>query len=182
MKRIYLLALGLLSLGALLYAQSGDSPQQDNRPPRRGAWFFDGGVSAEKLSLSGTLGLSRGIIVLQSGEETWYTPELQRYTGFIDALKEGAAVTLEGWGRKIPQVDGNVGFLRVSKLTLNGKDYEIGPAEPWAAQGPGWDRPRVPEHREYLPGPPGWDRRNRMRPGRGMEHRWYPLCAGPRES
>jgi hypothetical protein len=187
MKRIAIFTLGLLSLGTLLYAQAGDSPRPDNRRLRHHERLFDESHGAEKLTLTGTLGLSRGIIVLKNGEETWYVPELRRYIGFIDDLKEGAAVTLEGWGRKIPQIDENAGFLRVSRLTLNGKDYEVGPAEPWVAQGPGWDRPRAP--RLGPPGPHGRGPRGRMgpmmRPGWGL--RDLPeirrqLRAGPEES
>ncbi|MDR1444239.1 MAG: hypothetical protein LBI94_05125 [Treponema sp.] len=38
----------------------------------------------------------------------------------------GASVTLEGWEIQNPRLDENTGFLRVSKLTLNGKDYDLG--------------------------------------------------------
>jgi hypothetical protein len=162
MKRIVVLAMGLLSLGLFLYAQEGNPPQQNNRRHRG----FDGDqrMPLEKLSLSGTLGLSQGIIVLKSGEETWYVPGLRHYTGFIDGLKDGAAVTLEGWGERVLQNGEAAGFLRVSKLTLDGKDYEVGPAEPRVARGPGpWadDRPQGFGHgeRRGRMGPmtgPGW--------------------------
>jgi hypothetical protein len=169
MKRIVVLIMGLLSLGLLLYAQEGNSLQQNNR------WYHgfdeDQRIPFEKISLSGTLGLSRGIIVLKSGEEIWYVPGLQHYASFIDGLKDGAAVTLEGWGRKSPQISEVTGFLRVSKLTLDGKDYDIGPAEPRVAQGPGpWadDWPNGSWHREQW-GPQefhNWRPRGRMGPGR----------------
>jgi hypothetical protein len=137
MKRIAIFALGLLSLGALLYAQEGDSPGQDSRRPDG----FDEyqRTSIEKLSLSGTLGLKRGVIILKDGDRIWYAPGLRPFAGFIDGLKDGAAVTLEGWGRRIPQTD--AGFLRVSKLILDGKEYEVGPAEPWITRGSGlWEK------------------------------------------
>lgn len=189
MKRIAVLTLGLVVLGTLLYAQTGDSPQQDNRQQRRLERLFNGPYdnAVEKLSLTGTLGLSRGIVVLKTGDEIWYAPELRRYIGFIDDLKEGAPAVVEGWGRKIPQIDENAGFLRVSKLTLNGRDYEVGPAEPWVAQEPGWNR--APMHREHMgpSGPHGWGPRGRMgpmmRPGWGPRpeiHRQF--RTGPKES
>ena len=183
MKRIAVLAMGLLSLGLFLYAQEGNPLQQNNRRYR--GFSEDQRMPLEKLSLSGTLGLSRGIIVLKSGEEIWYVPGFGRYTGFIEGLKEGAAVALEGWGRKIPQAGESAGFLRVSKLTLDGKDYELGPAEPRVAQGPGPqvdDWPRGPGHRE---------RRGRvgpmMGPGWGPRHlpkirRHFLFRAEPKES
>jgi hypothetical protein len=161
MRRIAVLTLGLAVLGTLLYAQTGDAPQQDNRQPRRRLFNGPDGGFVEKLSLTGTLGLSRGVLVLKTGDEIWYAPELQRYIGFIDDLKEGAAASLEGWGRKIPQIDENAGVLRVSKLTLNGRDYEVGPEEPWVAREPD----RAPGRRDHdVPGPRGWGHRGRMGP------------------
>jgi hypothetical protein len=185
MKRIAVLSLGLLFLGLVLYAQEGNPPQQDKRRPRG----IDGRREAEKLSLDGTLGLSRGIIVLKSGEEIWYVPGLLRYAGFIDGLKEGAAVTLEGWGRRTPQTAEADGFLMVSKLTLDGKDYEAGPGEPRIVLGP-WEG-RGPGHRERRGGPEfyGWERRQGplMDPRRGPRnlpeiHRHFHFRHEPQES
>ncbi|MDR2747007.1 MAG: hypothetical protein LBB77_06115 [Treponema sp.] len=158
MKRITVLTLGLLSLGLCLYAQEG--PQQNNRRYRGFGEYQE--ISVEKLILSGTLGLSQGVIVLKNGEEIWYAPGLRPYIGFIDGLKEGAAVTLEGWGRKTPEAGEAAGFLRVSKLTLDGKDYEVGPAESRVAQGHRGEF-KSPGHRERL-GPPEFRGRDRIRP------------------
>jgi hypothetical protein len=188
MRRIAVLSLGLLSLGLVLYAQEGNSLEQNNRRYRG----IDGRQGIEKLSLSGTLGLSRGIIVLKSGEEIWYAPGLGRYTGFIEGLKEGALVTLEGWGRRIPQTDDAAGFLMVSKLTLDGKDYEVGPAEPRLSQGPGPWESWGPGHRERR-GPPEFQgRERRMDPmmdfRRGLRHhlpeirRYFKFRTEPKES
>jgi hypothetical protein len=186
MKRIVIVTLGLLALGTLLYAQEGNSPEQNNRRYRG----IDG-PEIEKLSLSGTLGLSRGIIVLKSGEEIWYAPGLGRYTGFIEGLKEGAAVILEGWGRRTPQTDGAAGFLMVSKLTLDGKDYEVGPAEPRLSQGPGPRESWGPGHRERRGSPEFQGRERRMGPmmdfHRGQRHhpeirRHFKFRTEPKES
>jgi hypothetical protein len=49
---------------------------------------------------------------------------LTRYIGFIDGLKEGAAVTLEGYALPSPQ-NNPVKFLHIQKMTLNGKDYDL---------------------------------------------------------
>jgi hypothetical protein len=167
MKRIAVLSLGLLFLGLVLYAQEGNPLPQNNRHYRGAA------EGAERLSLEGTLEFSRGIIVLKSGEEIWYVPGLLHYSGFIEGLKEGAVVTLEGWGRRTPQTDGAAGFLMVSRLSLDGKDYEIGPAEPRLSWGPdeGWG--------------PGHRRRRELPEFRGGEGRGAPMMnhrRGPRHS
>jgi hypothetical protein len=157
MKRMVMLTLGFAALGTLLYSQNGDFRQREQFDYTRNQ------TAPEQLSLTGILGLHRGIIVLESGEQTWYVPELQRYTGFIEGLKEGATVTLEGWGLKNPQPDENTGFLRISKLTLNGKDYDL--------EGPGIARSPAPQL-DRPPTPPRFDSngpRDPRRPGPGRD-------------
>jgi hypothetical protein len=72
----------------------------------------------QTASVQGTLGLQNGVIVLSSGNMVYYVPELSRYVGFIDALKEGAQVKVEGWQM------GN-GYITPSKITVGGKDYDL---------------------------------------------------------
>jgi hypothetical protein len=125
MKRIALLTLALAALGSLLYAQDRGSS---------GAFTRTRPV-AEQLSLTGTLELEGGAIVLKSGDQSWHVPGLLRYTGFIEGLKEGAAVTLEGRALRNTGADADSGVLWVSKLTLNGKDYDVGMTGPAVARG-----------------------------------------------
>jgi hypothetical protein len=82
--------------------------------------------AAETMTVSGALGIRQGRIALESGGRTWYVKGLNRFIGFIDGLKEGVAVTLEGSGVKSTKEE-NAGFLRVAKLTLNGKTYDLAP-------------------------------------------------------
>jgi hypothetical protein len=165
MKRLVFLALGLLVLGTFLYSQNRDVPRQNwGEGP---AWGF----AAEQLSLTGTLGLRQGSIVLESGDRIWYVPGLQRYTGFIEGPKAGATVTLEGWGARHPRSGENTGFLRVSKLTLNGTDYDL--EGPGIARGaaPRWDRRSDPPR----PAPYSYGPRDHRRPGPGRGrgcHAW----------
>jgi hypothetical protein len=78
----------------------------------------------EKTVISGKLGVAGGMIALEEGGKTYYTAGLDRFTGFIDGLKEGAQVSLEGYA--VPRYRGGAGyFFRVTKLTLNGKDYDL---------------------------------------------------------
>jgi len=64
------------------------------------------------------------MIAVIDKDTTYLAMSLNRYTGFIDGLKEGAAVTLEGYALPSPQND-KVKMLRVQKMTLNGKDYDL---------------------------------------------------------
>jgi hypothetical protein len=74
------------------------------------------GVS-QKITVTGTLQLQNGQIVLASGNTVYFVPTLIRYIGFIDGLKEGAGVSIEGYA------SGN--YLEPSKVTINGKPYDF---------------------------------------------------------
>jgi hypothetical protein len=105
------------------------------------AAVFCGGVFAQAAAptttIRGTLGLSAGRISVVSGNITYYVRGLARFVGFIDGLKEGAQVALEGYA-SAPAVEGqrDRAFYPVT-LTLNGKNYEVG--SPAAAKTPGRD-------------------------------------------
>jgi hypothetical protein len=117
MKRIILCVLFAAALSGILFAQDSDRPGafRRNRLP-------------EKITLSGSLGLSRGRIVLESGGATYYIAGLGRLIGFVEGLKEGASVSLEGWAFPLPRSETEQIF-RAAKLSLNGKDYELGGQE-----------------------------------------------------
>jgi hypothetical protein len=82
-------------------------------------------------AVNGVLGLSGGRIVLKSADATYYTRGLERFIGFIDGLKDGAEAVVEGYVSP-PSREGGAGsterLLFPVKLTLNGKEYEVGPA------------------------------------------------------
>ena len=101
----------------------------------------------ESAVVSGNLTLVRGMIALNSGGVTYVAGGLNRFIGFIDGLKEGASVTLEGSAFSVPRED-SVKFLHVQKMTLNGKDYDIAPPRQNPNPGP-------------MPPPPPQPRRGR---------------------
>ncbi|MDR2246013.1 MAG: hypothetical protein LBE17_04960 [Treponema sp.] len=76
----------------------------------------------EKAAVTGNLELIDGNIALRQDAVTYYITGLNRLVGFIDGLKEGAAVTLEGAARPLPG-NGEHRVLLVSKLEINGKTY-----------------------------------------------------------
>jgi len=68
------------------------------------------------------------MIALNHNDITYLTVGLNRFVGFIDGLKEGAEVSIEGFTVQNSQNPRNnkERVLYVQKLTLNGKDYDIG--------------------------------------------------------
>jgi hypothetical protein len=81
-------------------------------------------VPAEAVTVSGNLQLVEGRIAVVADGKTYYTTGIQRLVGFIDGLKEGASVRLEGSAFAVP-LNSNAKFLRVTKLTFNGKTYDF---------------------------------------------------------
>jgi hypothetical protein len=108
------------------------------------------------VTISGTMVVANGMPALKSGDVTYYISGISRLIGFIDGLKEGAQVTFEGVATASPN-NQNIKFLRATKLTINGKVYELSPPEiplpapPAFPQNPG--DPRLYNYR--LPGPMG---------------------------
>jgi len=88
-----------------------------------------GGVS-QRITVTGTLQLQSGQIALAGGNTVYFVPTLGRYIGFIDGLKEGAGVSIEGYA------SGN--YLEPSKVTINGKSYDFSsnnPDQGWGGYG-----------------------------------------------
>jgi hypothetical protein len=86
-----------------------------------------GALSAQTATVTkveGKLSLVNGMIAIQSAGKTYYVGGLQRLVGFIDGLKEGASVKVEGYARALPAAPEYI-HLRLTKLTFNGKDYDL---------------------------------------------------------
>jgi hypothetical protein len=101
------------SEGPRPYAWGQNSPRNQTPPP-----------STENVTVNGNLTIAQGMIAVVSGDTTWLVRGLDRYVGFIDGLKEGAQVTLEGYAMPSPRND-KFKLLQAQKMTLNGKDYEL---------------------------------------------------------
>ncbi|MDR2631730.1 MAG: hypothetical protein LBC60_12480 [Spirochaetaceae bacterium] len=130
MKRsILFIILGLLAAG--LFAQTGGNRTRGIRTPRE---------APTAVTVSGNLAVIDARIGLKSGDNTYYVVGIDRLIGFVDGLKEGAPVTLEGYEFPLPAAP-EYRYLRVFKLSFNGKDYEVSPRLRQLAEGPELPRP-----------------------------------------
>ena len=118
MKQLVLLFLLLSSTTALVFADGWGKRWGPPGPARPQ-------MNSEAANVSGKLTLEQGMIAIVNDTVTYYVMGLGRYTGFIDGLKEGAQVTLEGRAMTNPR-DAKIKILHPNKLTINGKEYEIG--------------------------------------------------------
>jgi hypothetical protein len=120
-------------------------------------WNWRNTPASETVTVTGTMVVAQGMPALKSGDVTYYVSGISQLIGFVDGLKEGAQVTIEGAAITSPS-DKNVKFLSPSKLTINGKVYDLAPPEPPS-------NPAEPQLYQYrLPGPmmpfaPGFMRR-----------------------
>jgi hypothetical protein len=125
MKRTLLLLVLASCAIALISAQGYEKGQgPSGRPPRQQRQDQRPPQKLEDAIVSGNLTLVRGMIAVKKDDVTYFAGGLNRFIGFIDGLKEGAAVTLEGRARSFSQNE-NFKFLLVQKLTLNGKEYDL---------------------------------------------------------
>jgi hypothetical protein len=145
------LAAAVLAAGAAQgVGEPGAGPgSPDGRGPRQRPGKQEA-PKQEKTTVSGVLGIAKGQIVLQAGEALYFVPGLERYVGFIDTLKDGAQASVEGYLRPFPEgKEAAGGFIRVSKLSIAGKDYDLeglspfgGPEAGPPAEGPGFGNKR----------------------------------------
>ena len=148
MKRKITLFLLAAGVAAISFAQGwGGNGNQNRLPP------------AETVTVSGSMIVAHGFPAVKSGDVTYLVSGLSRLLGFVDGLKEGAQVTIEGSAISI-QRDGSLKFLRPSKITLSGKTYDL--AMPGTNRGdfnpdtmmPRWNNPLPPRNFNRQPNPP----------------------------
>jgi hypothetical protein len=175
----------MLLLTAVLMAGAGalfaQTQEPDSKSPQRREPPLSGRSgppresrqNAETSTITGKLELINGNIAVKNGDTVYYPIGLDRLIGFVDGLKEGAEVSLEGWSFGASRDTEYRRFL-VSKLTLNGKEYsdllpDFGPM--MGAGGP-LARGKAPDFGPggdfKGPGCPGmgWDRNQRGRDNR----------------
>jgi hypothetical protein len=101
MKRFLLFFFISLLLVGAVFAQQRNVPRRDINPG----------------TVEGTLKMENGFLALQSGETVYFVPRLMRFAGFIDGIREGANVSLEGF------VSRNV--VHPTKITVAGNSYDL---------------------------------------------------------
>jgi hypothetical protein len=151
-KSVFFAILIVIAAGA--FAQERQDQDRRRQPP--------------VITVTGTLSLVDGKIALENDTAVYYVAGLEKLIGFIDGLKEGAGVTLEGFAKALRRGGGDEAdkerqILRVSRLTLNGKSYDLsapalaeaGPRRGFPGPGPGYDMMMNRHNRQYFRDAPG---------------------------
>ena len=106
MKRLgFFLFIAVFLIGTV-FAQNKDTQDRNNRQR-----------DFKTVTIDGTLQLAKGFVAVASGDSVYYVPILTRYIGFIEGLKEGTNVSVEGYEfRK---------FIHPVKVIIGGKSYDF---------------------------------------------------------
>jgi len=115
MKKLMIVLVAALAAAGVAVAQGAPAPWG---PP---GWNQP---QAQSVKVEGKLSLINGMIGLKSGGKTYYVPMLSRMAGFVEWIKEGASVKLEGYEYQLPYAP-EYYTLMVTKLTVGGKDYDF---------------------------------------------------------
>jgi hypothetical protein len=118
MKRIIVIVAAGLIAAASLSAQA-IGPRQNFAPGTANA-----AVTQEVVKVEGKLSLINGMIGIKDKDKTYYVGGLNRLIGFVDGLKEGATVKLEGYAVAVAGAPEYLHF-RATKMTFAGKDYDL---------------------------------------------------------
>ncbi len=81
-------------------------------------------VALEKISLEGTLELVDTRVAIKKDSKTYFVMIPNRLYGFVDGLKEGANVKIEGYSHEIPGLKDTYA-VRVNTLTLDGRTIDL---------------------------------------------------------
>jgi hypothetical protein len=143
MKRLIIAVLiGIVAVGAAsAQAWNRSNPQWNNQPygwqsgprsmpnapfmPGRGYGYAAPVVKAEEITLEGTLELVNARVAIKKDGKTYFVMIPSRLYGFVDGLKEGASVKVEGYSRELPALKDNF-VVQVETLTLGDKTIDLG--------------------------------------------------------
>ncbi|MCL2209428.1 MAG: hypothetical protein FWC19_04550 [Treponema sp.] len=102
MKRLVIFLLAcILTTGAIFAQDKAERPERQR----------------EVVTIDGIVKLEKGMVAVESGDSVFVVPVLNRYINFINGLKEGAKISVEGNAFK--------NFIMPKKVTIEGKTYDL---------------------------------------------------------
>jgi len=125
-KKLTVLILISILLAGAVYGQGIRDNQRAGDTQRR----TERQRGNDLVTIEGTLKLERGSVAVESGDSVYYVPTLNRYIGFINDLREGTRVSVEG--REFRNV------IQPTKVTIGGRSYDFpasGPNSGFGMQG-----------------------------------------------
>jgi hypothetical protein len=149
-KIISIMVIAILAVGTIC-AQDKVNPRENSRQRE-----------INTVSIEGTLKLEKGLVSVQSGDSVYLIPLLNRYIGFINGLREGTKVSVEGKSFR------NV--IMPKKVVIDDKTYDFiagGPRNNLEPRNQNHGRRDLGPAKNFAPGRNMFPPRN-MAPGRNM--------------
>ena len=109
-----------LIIAVLIAGTVSAQPIREQRNPLRDVNPQSGNNRAREansVTVEGVLKLEKGFVAVESADTVYIVPMLNRYIGFINGLREGAKVSVEGYEFK--------SMIRPTKVTIDGKSYDF---------------------------------------------------------
>jgi len=154
MKKITILALIAVLLTSTIFAQNAGG--QDSKPENSQTRNRERGNRQERadrqdrterhppqiqqrevVTVEGTVNINKGFVSVQSGETVYFIPMLNNYARSISELKDGANVSVEGYGFR--------NMVHPTKITIDGNTYVL--LQPALGQGLAFGNPRFDNRR-----------------------------------
>ena len=152
MKRFLVFSVILFLIAGMVYAEP--IKEQRNSAPRTAKEQKN---NANSIKVDGVLKLEKGFVAVESADNVYIVPILNRYIGFITDLREGAKVSVEGYEFR--------NAIRPVKVTIEGKSYDF---MSWDRQAPdAGKREFRPNNDRFAPTPYENNRKNDRRNSRG---------------
>ena len=121
MKKLGIVVVLALATAGIVFAQGVPFPFGYRAYPQAAT------PTVQTVKIEGKLALINGIVGLKSGDKTYYLPMLGRLSGFVEGIKEGASVKVEGYEYPLATTPAT-STVQVTKLNVGGKDYDLGQA------------------------------------------------------
>jgi len=150
---IAVLITGMVSAQAIQDQRKPTPQEKQSVPAPRGTRTRE----VNPVTVEGVLKLEKGSVAVENADKVYVVPILNRYIGFINGLREGAKVSVEGYEFR------NV--IRPTKVTIEGKSYDF---MSWDRQAPeAGKREFRPNNDRFAPTPYENNRKNDRRNSRG---------------
>ncbi|TXT43212.1 MAG: hypothetical protein FD137_1919 [Spirochaetes bacterium] len=131
-KTLIVIAIAFVVIG-VASAQPWSQSPWNTQPGRGNAPFHGRGYhqapaaplsALEKVTLEGKLELVSGRVAIKKEANTYFVMIPNRLYGFVDGLKEGASVKVEGLSRAIPGLENSFG-VKVESIELIGRKIDL---------------------------------------------------------
>ncbi|MCL2180499.1 MAG: hypothetical protein FWB83_05165 [Treponema sp.] len=144
---IAVLVTGVVSAQAVRDQRDGRQENTQRTEPQR----INNQRENARVTIEGSLKLDRGFVAVESGDTVYIVPMLNQYIGFINGMREGESISVEGFRIR--------NIIQPLNVTLDGRTYVFTPPRPqnsniqpfWGNQNQRQERNQFTPNRDRFP-------------------------------